>query len=277
MGQLNLTKKKELVFKRVVNRVEFHDYDANEYKGIAGFMSKADVKVMATKRTEELSDSNRFQLGYDLEVTVTSLQYYSVFEFAKLRNLNCYVRLVEVPLWIGPCLLNVDVELSPGETKGKVTISGTLYVENLTDGFKANWNGAILEPYAFPFDGDQSSMIELVPEGLSWQYSLGYHIAADDPLMEFIDYNTPVLTDASQITEMKLIVVYPNTKIPIENMPSSYELKKFDGTDYQIISKDDYSIIFEDEVYKIHYLSATALMLKNRLLFQFTMTAEESS
>lgn len=273
---LNLSKDKKWVFKKVVSNIEFLDADnGGELLGNAGFISKADLEIVVTERTEELSDSQMFQLGYDLSVKITSLQWYSAFEFDKLKNKRCYIKIAEIPLFVMPLLLNIAVQLRPGETKGIVTISGKKYGEKLTDLIAPTWNGAIVEPYALPYGGGIPSGSKIIPESEAFQYNTTYYLDYNDPLQEFI--NPSIATESANITEFKLTIVIPNTQTPISEPPISSKLKKFDGFNWVEVNASDYDIIYEKGLYKIHYNSSTALKLKDSLLFQFNIDTEESS
>lgn len=133
MGLLNLTKDGKYIFNRVVNSVKFYDKDqAAQLLGEIGHMSKSAVSITCIPRSTELIGGNKYQLGYDITIEITSEQLYGMFEFDKLKNKNVWIAFPELPLFFSAdTTLNVEVMMNLGETTGKVKISAGAYATDL--------------------------------------------------------------------------------------------------------------------------------------------------
>src|SRR5690554_4840446 len=96
----NLTKDGKYIFDQTVENVKFYlADDAGKFAGEAGHLSKAGVKIMMPEEVTNLIDNSNWQRGYNLQVEISSEQFFGAFEFDKLRNRLCYIEIPEIPLW----------------------------------------------------------------------------------------------------------------------------------------------------------------------------------
>lgn len=256
MSELNLTKDKKWIFKKPITKVKIYKTEIpGPYQGEAGYLEKASVKITVEPRLTELINGSNFQLGYDVSFEVVSLQLYSAFEFDKLKNENCYINLPDVPLWLRFFDLNVKIETEPGQTRGTVTISGSKFVDELTNAMAADVSGNVFSPWANQ-DGVPVNPENAIPGDPATEHSYIYVLTKGDPLQEFITPPAPEKGD--DITELKLTVVTEEHQEPVEELPANVVLQKFVGTSWEVIIADDYEIVYESGVYKIHFTAVAA-------------------
>lgn len=265
MALLNLTKDGRYIFNKKVSSVKFYDKnDSAKLLGEAGHMGKAGVKINAVPRTTELIGSNKYQLGYDVSVEIISEQLYGMFEFDKLKNKNAYIEFPELPLFVNiDTTLNVEVMADLGATQGQVKITCSGYAETLQAAFFTHWFGLVLDPWATP----------LVDDSPAAQATGEFHYALQqgDPLIEIV---TPAAPEADDpITEVKLSLYDENYEVVMLE-PTVTAVEYFDGFTWTaLVVTTDYTVIFEDEIYKVHIDTAqTVLLLKTRIRVKYTIS-----
>lgn len=254
---LNLVNDSGLVFNGVVNSVEFYHADSpnsGQLAGVAGTLGKSAVSIAATPKTLELIDGNKHQLGYELKVEITSEQLYSAYEFDKLRNRKCYIALPDVPLWVMPVILNVEITFNPGEGKGQVKITGSKYSQTLVGCVAPNWNGVIAAPFSrsVTMPGEQKIPVT----GFEYEYLL----SLSNPDVEFIAPAVP--DDDDEITELKLMMMKALGE-KLTTPPTGTTLKKWNGTAWTSLT--DFTVVFEDGNYKVSFSGETGLALGDLL------------
>lgn len=263
---LNLVKDGKFIFAKTVNQVRF--WIDGLFEGEAGILGKSDVSIKAVPRTQELIDGSKYQLGYDLTFEIVSKQFYSAFEFDKLKNKKGFVYLPDVPLWIGTTVggliqFNVETDFNPGDGKGEVKISGSKYGEKLNHLIAPNWDGAVFAPFAV-------SQITEGGESLSMNiFSYDYELDIKNPLVQFVSPSEP--TESSEIIEFKLIMLGDTKDVmePLSTPPSGVTLKKFNGMSWVTVDSEEYGIVYESGIYKLHYLSEAAVGLGDKFRISF--------
>lgn len=256
MSILNLTKDKKYVFNRVVNNVEFIYADQpnmGELAGVAGYMSKADVKIEINPRQTDLINGQKLQLGYEMNVEITSQQLYSAFEFDKLQNRSCYIKIEEVPLWVMPLLLNVTVNFVPGEAQGQVKITGSKYGSRLLECISPTWNGQVIEPWAL--DVKATTGESIIPSNT---FTRQYRLRVNDPAFIWITPSTP--TEGSSVEAFK-VLLYQKFGEVLESIPQNITMKKFDGFAWITIPNADYQVVYENGYYYLSYQSVNAIAM----------------
>lgn len=264
MSVLNLVKDKKYVFNKVVQDVEFYYWDTpnfGELAGVAGHMSKADVKIEINPRQTDLVNGQKLQLGYDMSVTITSQQLYSAFEFDKLQNRLCMVKIIGVSMWIMPVLLNIAVNFVPGESQGVVTITASKFGATLLECISPTWDGQITDPWALPINPVPDS--ELPATGFQSEYTL----RADDPNFTWITPPTP--TEGVDITEFKVLMLQLYGE-PLEKIPTGTTLEKFDGLVWTAVAAGDFDVVYEGGFYYVHYSSLVPMRLKDKIRISYT-------
>lgn len=269
----NIGKNKSYVLSKVIENVSFL-YNENPDAFLAGnwldagYIEKASVKLMAKPRTHELIDGTLHQFGYDFSFEITALQFYSALEFEKLVNRATTINLHPINTYVKNVRVNVEVDATPGD-KSVIKITGQKFIEKLRDAIDGNPWGSLPDEWA---QGSTTGTPpkENIPGVSDPAFGYTYKIALNDPLIEFVTPANP--TASSEITELKLTVVdsYHN---PISELAKDLVLKKLTaGTaDYVVVIADDYELEFEDGVYKVHYLSADALGLGDRLFLMWNV------
>ncbi|MCC7290316.1 hypothetical protein IT417_03650 [bacterium] len=265
MSLLNLTKNGALIFNRKVSSVKFYDKDQSaQLLGEAGHMGKAGVKINAVPRSTELSGSNKYQLGYDITVEIVSEQAYGMFEFDNLKNKNVWIEFPEVPLFTAfETTLNIEVMLSFGETQGQVKITAQGYAQNLNQAFFSHWYGLVNEPWAIP-------AVPTTPPDLP-ESEYHYVLRLGDPYVEIIDPAAPSATD--NIIEAKLSL-YDNKLDLLMLEPTVTAVEYYDGFNWTALTvTTQYTVIFEDDHYKIHIDDGTltVLHLKTEIRVAYTL------
>jgi len=250
---LNLEKNGSLVFDRIVDAVEFYHADQpnqGQLAGAAGILGKSAVSITATPNTLELIDGNKHQLGYELKVEITSEQFYSVYEFEKLRNRKCYIALPDVPLWVMPVIINLEITFNPGESKGQIKITGSKKAQTLLGCVAPSWNGVVSEPYSTSVlkTGEQ----KLPVDGFEFEYLLDLN----NPDVEFIIPAVP--DDDDEITELKLTMM-SQYGIKLSTPPTGTTLKKWNGTAWTSLT--DFTVVYENGIYKVSFSGEAGLAL----------------
>jgi hypothetical protein len=269
----NISKNKSLVLSRVIENVEFL-YNENpdvSLSGVwlgAGYIEKASVKLMAKPKTIELLDGTLHQTGYDFSFEITSLQYYSALEFEKLVNRATTINLSPIKTYIKNVRVNIEVDATPGD-KSIIKITGQKFIEKLRDAIDGNPWGSLPEEWAQGATTGTPPK-ENIPGVSDPEFGYTYTLAVNDPLIEFVTPGSP--TASSEITELKLTVV-DNYHDPLSEVAKDLILKKLSagGSTYETVIADDYDLEFENGVYKVHYLSTTALALGDRLFLMYNV------
>jgi hypothetical protein len=263
----NLTQDGTKVFDQLVENVNFYLVENGLLAGSAGHLSKSGVKITLTEESTNLITNENYQRGYNLNVEITSEQFYGAFEFEKLRNKKCYIELPEIPLWVLPVRLNISFpEFNPGEKKATVVIKSSKYCKTLNNAIASSWNGTVSAPFALPNagPGTDSPIPSTGAIYSEWKLSL------TDPTIEII---TPAAPDADDpITEAKLAL----TDIYAESIivePTVTAVERWDGFTWTaLVVTTDYTVIYEDGAYKIHIDNAALTALLLGVLVRATFT-----
>lgn len=265
MGLLNLTKDGKYIFNRVVNSVKFYDKDqAAQLLGEIGHMGKSAVSITCIPRSTELIGGNKYQLGYDITIEITSEQLYGMFEFDKLKNKNVWIEFPELPLFFNAeTTLNVEVMMNLGETTGRVKISAGAYATDLKNAFFSHWYNLIQAPWATP-----DSVPVDNPQLPTGEYH--YQLRDDDPYIELITPPTPDSDDS--LTVLKLLL-YDEKLNPLTEEPTVTDVEYFDGFVWTaLVVSTDYTVIYEGGYYKISINTMkTVLHLKTEVRVKYTL------
>lgn len=248
MSILNLTRDKKYILNRVLNNVSFVYADqpnAGQLAGEAGFMSKADVKIEINPRQVDLINGQKLQLGYDMNVEITSLQFYSVFEFSKLQNRLCYIRMLEIPLWIMPVMLNVSVNLVPGETQGTVKITGSKFGDTLLDCIAPTWNGQIIDPYALDIKATDTTNI--IPTD---KFVRQYKLRINDPAFQWIEPPNP--TETGNVDKFR-VLLYKQFGEVLDSVPVNLVVRYFKDIDWVVIPDTQYILDYIGGYYYLNF------------------------
>lgn len=266
---INLTKDVDKIIKAGVTEVMIQT-TADLYGGLgwlnAGYLEKASVKLTAAPRIIDLIDGSKYQLGYDFNVEITSLQYYSLFEFEKFKNQSCYLSLHGLSTYLVDVIMNLSVDLTAGDTKGPIKLTGSKFVGDIIEVMNPNPWGSYGDPWAIPSNTDQSTPPEIpIPlTGFVYEYAL----RSADPLIEFITPVNP--TPGQSITEFKLTVVDVN-KEPVTLLPAVTSIDLVTGITPAVVPPADYEVIKEGDLYKIHYMGVGGYELEDHLRVIYTL------
>jgi hypothetical protein len=258
----NLTKDGKWIFNRRVEEVDFYHGDnpnVGTYAGSAGHLGPAGVKITLEPKNTALIGGDKHQHGYILNYEITSEQMYSLFEFEKLRNRKNYVALLEIPLWIMPTKTQVAADITPGETKGIIKLTGSNYSDKLKNLIAASWNGTVFLPWAVPSGGAEEKLSPIPETGFEHEYEL----LVGDPGLEFITPDPPV----DEVTEFKALVLQEFAEpYSGDDFPPALVLSKKIGSGFEEITQvSNYTVVFEGGLYKVHYDSATPLKLGDNI------------
>lgn len=129
----------------------------------AGYIEEGSIKIKFPANSVSLLDKSELQLGYNFSIEIKALQFYSLFEYEKLKNRICTINLHPLNIYIKNIRLNISGELNIGENKAPIIITAAKYVNNIKDVIDGNPWGNLTSPWE----------IEILPENNINQDILG--------------------------------------------------------------------------------------------------------
>ncbi len=152
---INLSKSTDKLLNAVIQNVLIQTNDNlysanptyNDWKN-AGYIEDAAVKVTAKPNIIELIDGTSISKAFDISWEVTSLQYYSLYEFEKFNNKLCTINLSGVSTYLKNIIVNLSLDATFNKKgEAKVKLSGTKRVTRLRDLIDGNIWGALTSPW----------------------------------------------------------------------------------------------------------------------------------
>lgn len=222
----------------------------------AGYIEKGTVKFSAKPRTFDRLDGAKHVMGYDVALEIGSMQFHSMFQFEKFNNQSCFVSIPGMKTYIKDIVLNVEIDVTAGDGKSAVKITGSKYVEKLRDAIDGNPWGDLAEPWEVEgvtppketFPGEQSTAANYYT----------YLLTATNPNVEYLTPASPTSTDAIS----KFAMVFMGTDHePYEGAePTAIVAKvKHAGTYIPLLS-ESLDVEYGDGKWKLIYDSSTTTM-----------------
>ncbi len=129
----------------------------------AGYIEEGSIKIKFPANSVTLLDKSELQLGYNFSIEIKALQFYSLYEYEKLKNRFCTINLHPLSIYIKNVRLNISGELNVGENKAPILLTASKYVNNIKDVIDGNPWGQLTNPWE----------IEITPEDNINQDTLG--------------------------------------------------------------------------------------------------------
>lgn len=229
----------------------------------AGFIEEGTVKLSLKQMSHALITKEKYQYGYEFSFEITSLQYYSLYEFEKFRNEVCWISLDGLDSYLINVTVNVELDMTVGDMKGAIKLSGTKYVENIREVIDGNPWGTLPPIWASPKAAAPATPPSGVPENTS---TWSYEYALDYP--ELITYITPAVPTTT-VEDFKLTLVDESHQ-PLTVQPTVATVKKRDGDTLTTVATADWSVVFEDEVYRLSVAGTATYQLNDHIIVYYT-------
>ncbi|MFH0733242.1 MAG: hypothetical protein V1773_01050 [bacterium] len=113
----------------------------------AGYIDEGSIKLKFPANSITLMNKSTLQVGYNFSFEIKALQFYSLFEFEKLVNKNCTLNLHPLGIYIKNVPINIGGELTPGDNKSPITITGAKHVNKIREVIDGNPWGNLAEPW----------------------------------------------------------------------------------------------------------------------------------
>jgi len=113
----------------------------------AGYIDEGSIKLKFPANNITLINKSILQLGYNFSFEIKTLQFYSLYEYEKLMNRSCTLNLHPLNIYIKDVRLNIGGELTLGDNKSPIIISGSKHVSKIRDVIDGNPWGALQEPW----------------------------------------------------------------------------------------------------------------------------------
>ncbi len=136
------------VIKKPVEKVIIIIED-NNYSTEAGYIEEGSIKLKFNANTVTLMDKSELQLGYNFSMEIKALQFYSLYEYEKLKNRSCIINLHPLNIYIKNIKLNIGGEINLGENKAPILISASKHINNIRDVIDGNPWGNLSSPWEF--------------------------------------------------------------------------------------------------------------------------------
>ncbi len=222
----------------------------------AGYIEKGTVKFSAKPRIFDTLDGAKHVLGYDFSFEIGSVQYYSMLQFEKFNNQSCMLRIDGMKTYIKDVKVNVEVDVTAGEAKSTLKITGSKYVEKLRDAIDGNPWGDLSEPW-------EPEGLAVPKESVPGEQSTAdnyytYVLTSTNPNVTYLTPATPSGTDA--ISKFAMTFIGTDHE-PYEGAePGSVVAKvKHAGTYIPLLS-ESLEVEYGDGKWKLIYDSSTTTM-----------------
>lgn len=270
-----IEKDAKYVFKKIVTDVTIYEpaLTGGGFKNI-GHIEKASLKMTATKRVIEELDESEFQIGYDFEFELRSLQFYSMYEFEKFRNKVCIINTMQA--YIKNIKLNIELDNEVNSGKGVIVIRGKKFIANLRDAVDGNPWGALPEPWPNPDSPPNTSpdpWLQYAPGVSDPDYFYIYKIQIGDPLLAFQTPASPTAED--DITRMQFTVV-DNYHNPVRTEPANVAMSKIlSPSDLEVIDPLQFTVRYANGLYVIDFedqaMPSEPLKLEDSILVRYDL------
>lgn len=220
MAYPNISKNPSFMLSKVINNISFwyQGWNPEDDALNFGLVEKGSVKLKAVPKIVEMIDGSQYQLGYDFEFEIVSLQYYSLYEYEKFMNKVCTFNLQGIHTYIKDIVTTIELDAEPGAVKGVIKFSGKKFVEKIRDVIDGNPWGTLASP---PWPATIPT--EALPIG--WPLTLGYGyeytMSQTEPLIINIVPSNP-FTNVVEFADLILVDHYHK---PIEGVVSACTLK----------------------------------------------------
>lgn len=222
----------------------------------AGFIEKGTVKLSAKPRVFDTLDGAKHVVGYDVAVEIGSLQYYSMYQFEKFNNVACMLRIDGLKTYVKDIKLNVELDLTAGEAKSVLKVTGSKYVEKLRDAIDGNPWGDLAEPWEVE---GLSVPKESVPgEQSTADHYYTHQLTATNPNITYLTPASPTPTDA--ISKFSMVFMGTDHLPYAGPEPTSVVAKVKHAGTYVPLLTSALTVEFGDGVWKLVYDSATTTM-----------------
>lgn len=222
----------------------------------AGWIEKGTIKFAAKPRTFDRIDGAKHVMGYDVSLEIGSVQYYSMLQFEKFNNVACMLRIDGMKTYIKDIVLNVELDVTAGEGKAVLKITGSKYVEKLRDAIDGNPWGDLAEPW-------EAEGVTVPKETIPGEQSTAdnyytYVLTATNPNVEYLTPATPTGTDAISKFSMTFV---GTDHLPYEGAePTNIVAKVKHAGTYIPLVGTALSVEYGDGKWKLIYDSSTTTM-----------------
>jgi hypothetical protein len=196
---LNISKDETKVLKDAVADVLIQTVE-NMYSGNptyakwqnAGYIPNAGVVITTASQLKEMIDGSNLSKGKMINIEITAEQLFSLYEFEKLDNQNCIIKIVGPGFewWLDRITVTVEVNTTFNSAADSATISikGSRKVRSLRDCLTPSpWAGPVSGGTGIPTDEPGFPADEDTPVNY-WEYILHQ----ENPL---VDFETPANPD----------------------------------------------------------------------------------
>lgn len=223
----------------------------------AGYIEKGTVKFAAKPRIFEQLDGAKHVMGYDVTFEIGSVQYYSMLQFEKFNNHNCMLRIDGMKTYIKDIKVNVELDVTGGEAKSVLKITGSKYVEKLRDAIDGNPWGDLAEPWEV--EGVSVPKETIPGEQSTADHYYTHQLTATNPNITYLTPATPSGTDA--ISKFSMVFMGTDHLPYAGPEPTNVVAKVKHAGTYVPLLGTALTVEFDGGVWKLVYDSSTTTML----------------
>jgi len=121
--------------------------DDDNYNTEAGYIEEGSIKIKFPANSVKLLDKSELQLGYNFSMEIKALQFYSLYEYEKLKNKYCTLNLHPLNIYIKNVRINISGEITLGENKAPIIITASKHVNNIREVIDGNPWGNLIFPW----------------------------------------------------------------------------------------------------------------------------------
>ena len=114
----------------------------------AGWIEQGKLVIKLDPIQKDIIDGSKFSIAWNFSCEITSMQYYSLYEFEKFNNELCTVNLNGISTYLTNVVLNLNLDATFNNNGDAIIkLMGSKRVQKIKDVIDGNPWGALAEPW----------------------------------------------------------------------------------------------------------------------------------
>ena len=114
----------------------------------AGWIEQGKLVIKLDPIQKDIIDGSKFSIAWNFSCEITSMQYYSLYEFEKFNNELCTVNLNGISTYLKNVVLNLNLDATFNNNGDAIIkLMGSKRVQKIKDVIDGNPWGALAEPW----------------------------------------------------------------------------------------------------------------------------------